>query len=76
MTYRESDTVVVVEDLPAQGLQRGDLGAVVRVLPPATLEVEFVTATGHTRALVTLDIGKVRPAGRDDLLTVRRSAAA
>ena len=76
MIYRESDTVVLVEDLPAQGLQRGDLGAVVHVLSPSTLEVEFVTATGHTRALVALDACAVRPVGRDDLLTLRGPVAA
>lgn len=76
MSYRESDTVVVVADLPAQGLKRGDLGAVVRVLAPSTVEVEFVTASGHTRALVTLGIDKIRPVTRDDLLTVRPTVAA
>ena len=76
MICRESDTVALVEKLTAQGLQRGDLGAVVRVLSPTTLEVEFVTATGHTRALVVLDSSAVRPVGRDDLLTVRGPVAA
>ena len=77
MTYRESDTVAVAVDLPAKGLKRGDLGAVVRVLAPSTIEAEFVTASGHTPALVTLDIGKVRGnVIRDVFLTVRPPAAA
>ena len=76
MTYRELDTVVVTIDLPAHGLKRGDVGAVVQVYNPGTLEVEFVTATGATQALVTLGIDKVRPVGSRDLLAVRQLDAA
>jgi|GEM_PF-3579760 len=38
------DTLVLDRDLPEHGLRRGDLGAVVDVLPPDGLEVEFVLA--------------------------------
>jgi hypothetical protein len=76
MNYRELDTVVVTTDLPAHGLKRGDVGAVVQVYNPGTLEVEFVTATGATQALVTLGIDKVRPVGSRDLLAVRQLDAA
>lgn len=76
MTYRELDTVVVTKDLPALGLRRGDVGAVVQVYSPAALEVEFVTATGATQAVVTLSTDTVRPVGRKDLLAVRQLDAA
>lgn len=39
------------------------------------LEVEFVTASGSTAALVTLNSQDVRPAADDDLVSVRRRSA-
>ena len=71
MTFNELDTVVLDRDLPEQHLRRGDLGAVVQVYAPDGLEVEFVTASGRTQALVTLRPGDVRPVGDRDLLAVR-----
>ena len=54
MEHTRLDTVVLVRDVPEHGLCAGDLGAVVEVYPPDGLEVEFVTASGRTKALVTL----------------------
>ena len=71
MTYRVLDTIVLNRDLPDQGLCKGDLGAVVEVYEPDGLEVEFVTASGRTAALVTLDAQDVRPVADDDLVSVR-----
>ena len=76
MTFRELDTVVVAKDIPAHGLRRGDAGAVVQVYSMASIEVEFVTATGHTQAVVTLDTDQVRPVSNRDLLAVRHLDAA
>ena len=53
--FRELDPVVLVRDVPEEHLRRGDLGTVVGVVGEL-LEVEFVTGTGRTRALVTLDV--------------------
>lgn len=72
--FRELDTVVLVRDVPQAGLRAGDLGAVVQVYPPEALEVEFVTASGRTQALVTLDAQDVRAVRDDDLLAVRPAA--
>ena len=71
MTYRVLDTIVLNRDLPEHGLRKGDLGAVVEVYEPGGLEVEFVTASGRTAALVTLNARDVRPVGDDDLVSVR-----
>ena len=62
---------VLERDLPDRGLRRGDLGAVVEVYEPDGLEVEFVTASGRTAALVTLNARDVRPVADDDLVSVR-----
>ena len=71
MTYKLLDTVVLRRDLPQYGLRQGDLGAVVQVCGPAGLEVEFVTASGKTQALVTLTADDVRPVVDSDLISVR-----
>jgi len=44
---------------------------VVEVYEPDGLEVEFVTASGKTEALVTLNAGDVWPVADDDLVSVR-----
>lgn len=71
MTFAALDTVVLVRDLPEHGLKTGDLGAVVEVYPPDGLEVEFVTASGRTPALVSLRSTDVRPISDSDLVAVR-----
>ena len=68
---KELDVVVLDKELPDHGLRRGDLGTVVHVYEPDGLEVEFVTASGRTEALVTLSIRDVRPVVDTDLITVR-----
>jgi len=72
MTYQVLDTVVLERDMPDHGLRMGDLGAVVEVYEAEGLEVEFVTASGRTVALVTLNARDVRPVADDDLVSVRR----
>ena len=71
MKFRRLDVVVLERDLPASGLKRGDLGAVVELYEPDGLEVEFVTASGRTEALVTLTSVDVRPVVENDLVSVR-----
>jgi hypothetical protein len=71
MTYHVLDTIVLDRDVPDHGLRKGDLGAVVEVYEPDGLEVEFVTASGRTAAVVTLNARDVRPVADDDLVSVR-----
>jgi hypothetical protein len=71
MTIKVLDTVVLTKDLPTYKLKKGDLGAVVEVYAPDGLEVEFVTGSGHTQALVTLKTSDVRTVGPADILAVR-----
>ncbi len=74
MMYKLLDIVVLDRDLPEHGLRAGDLGAVVEVYEPDGLEVEFVTASGKTQALVTLNVNDVRPVQENDLVAVRSVA--
>ena len=71
MKFRNLDTVVLNKDLSEVGLRRGDLGAVVQIYEPDGLEVEFVTASGRTEALVTLKVDEVRSVEDSDLVSVR-----
>ena len=71
MDIRPLDTVVLARDLPAHGLRVGDLGTVVETYPPDGLEVEFVSASGRTGALVTLRVTDVRRVADNDLVAVR-----
>jgi len=74
MKFKTLDTVALNTDIPSEGLRKGDLGAVVQVYEPDGLEVEFVTAAGRTRALLTLTVRDVRAVDDEDLVAVRRSA--
>ena len=71
MKFRRLDVVVLERDRAAHGLKRGDLGAVVELYEPDGVEVEFVTASGRTEALVTLTALDVRPVVENDLVAVR-----
>jgi hypothetical protein len=71
MRFQPLDTVVLERDLPEHGLKRGDLGAVVHIHEPDAVEVEFVTASGRTEALLTLPTVDVRPVVENDLVSVR-----
>jgi hypothetical protein len=76
MNIQVLDTVVLEKDLPGCGLKRGDIGAVAEVYAPDGIEVEFVTGSGRTQALVTLKVTDVRPVGDLEILSVRSVAAA
>ena len=71
MDIKSLDTVVLARDLPAYGLRAGDLAAVVETYPPDGLELEFVTASGRTQALVTLRLTDVRRVADNDVVAVR-----
>ena len=72
----ELDTVVLEHDMPEEGLERGDVGAVVHVYKKGkAFEVEFVTAAGKTVAVVTLEPADIRPMASTEILHVRELAA-
>jgi len=73
MELQALDTVVLTRDLSEHDLQTGDLGTVVELYSPDGLEVEFVQASGKTKALVTLKRSDVRAVADRDILSVRAS---
>ncbi len=71
----ELDTVVLVHDLKAYGLARGDVGAVVHCYQDGvSFEVEFVTGKGVTIAVLTLSQQEIRPMHAREILHVRALA--
>ncbi len=76
MKAKVLDTVVLENDLPTHGLKKGDVGAVVEIYEPDGLEVEFVTGSGRTQAVVTLKNSDVRQVADTDILSVRSLDAA
>ena len=76
MTISLLDPIVLTRDSPEHGIRHGDIGAVVELYEPDGVEVEFVTGSGRTQALVTLDRSDVRPLADKEILTARSLAAA
>lgn len=70
--FKELETVILIHDIKEHGLREGDMGAVVNVYDKGSAaEVEFVTATGRTVALVTLTSSDIREIKQNDVLHVR-----
>jgi hypothetical protein len=74
MRFEELDPVVLDVDVPEHGLPKRSLGAVVHLYTDEACEVEFVTASGRTAALVTLKTSQLRRATDDDLICVSQIA--
>jgi len=74
---REHDVVVLTQDMPDEGLTAGDAGTVIHVHPRnAGYEVEFMTLSGQTIAVVTVMARQVRAVTRRDIIHVRELAVA
>jgi len=74
--FKELETIILAQNIKKYGLCKGDMGAVVNVYDEGkAAEVEFVTATGKTVALVTLTTKDVRDVKQNDILHVRGFAA-
>jgi hypothetical protein len=77
MKIKEHDCVVLTQDLRAQNLRAGDVGAVVHIHKgAAAYEVEFATFTGRTVAIATVDASHLRPVGKYDISHSRKLAIA
>lgn len=53
-TIKLLDVVALTEDLPGDGLVRGQVGTVVEALSDGAFEVEFSDESGRTYAMVPL----------------------
>jgi ribulose-5-phosphate 4-epimerase/fuculose-1-phosphate aldolase len=72
---KEHDRVALSRDLPEHGLTRGDLGTVVHIYADGkAYEVEFMTLTGETIGVVTLEAVDIRPITDREIAHARQVA--
>lgn len=73
---KEHDRVVLKSDVAAEGLEAGDVGTVVHIYSDGlAYEVEFTTLEGDTAALVTVEVGQVRPVHKREITHARELQA-
>lgn len=59
---KEHDRAILMTDLPSAGLMLGDVGTVVHAYKDGeAFEVEFLTLSGRTVAVATVEATKLRP---------------
>ena len=72
MKIKEHDCVVLTADLADEKLKAGDVGTVVHIHKDGVAyEVEFVTLTGRTVAVATVEAPQLRPVTQRDISHVR-----
>ena len=77
MIIAEHSVIVLTRDLPELGLQAGDVGAVVHIYADGQVyEIEFVTGSGRTLAVETLEAKDIRAPGDSEILHTRTVTAA
>jgi len=72
---KEHDRIVLLKDLPEDGLQAGDVGTVIHIHRKGeAFEVEFMTLDGGTVAVITLLSSQIRAVSKRDIAHVRELA--
>jgi hypothetical protein len=57
---KEHDVVALIEDVPADGLHKGDVGAVVHCYRPGDIyEVEFIDERGRTKRIAWIPASRL-----------------
>jgi hypothetical protein len=73
---KEHERIVLLKDVPEEGLKSGDVGTVVHVYRQGeAFEAEFMTLDGKTVAVVTLTASHVRAVSSRDITHVRELIA-
>lgn len=73
---REHDRVVLLKDVPEEGLKAGDVGTVVHIYRQGeAFEIEFMTLDGGTVAIVTVPPSHVRTVSKRDVTHARELIA-
>jgi|TARA_B100000315_G_C14252288_1_gene440308 hypothetical protein len=72
---KEHDRIVLMNDIPSEGLLTGDVGTVIHVYKEGeAFEVEFVTLGGETVSVITLPSSQVRAVDKRDIANARKLA--
>ena len=70
---KEFDRVILLADLPSDGLVRGDVGTIVHAYKDGeAYEVEFFALSGRTIAVATVEAGDLRPVSDHDVSHTRQ----
>ena len=64
----------LTRDVPSDGLKRGDVGTVVMIHEGGGYEIEFMTFSGDTIAVVTLEAADLRPLRKREIANARAVA--
>lgn len=70
------DVVALLEDLPAHGLVRGQVGTVVELLGPGVFEVEFSDDEGRSYAMLALKVDQLMVLHHNPVRNLGHSPAA
>ena len=74
---KDLELVALTRSLPPYGLERGDIGTVVMAYDGGRgYSVEFMTLTGETLAIATVDAADVRPLRSREIANARAVASA
>ena len=74
MKFDLFERVVLNRDLPEHELSADDVGTVVEVLNGPAVVVEFVEASGDTRAVMTVEEAHLRKVEPNEMLAVRSAS--
>jgi len=70
---KELDLVVLTRDIPESGLKAGDVGTIILAHAGGQgFEVEFITLTGDTLAVITVPSDAVRMVGDREVAHARQ----
>ena len=70
--FVEHKQIVLTSDIPAKGLEVGDVGTIVHIHPGGeALVVEFMTLDGDTVAIATVLSSQARPVTDQDITHAR-----
>ena len=73
--FKDLEIVALTRDLAEYHLKSGDTGTVVHVYGDGkSYEVEFITFSGETIAVVTLPFDSIRPIAEREIMTARQVA--
>ena len=74
---KEHDRVILTVDIPSEGLTAGDVGTIIHVHEGGkAFKVEFVSLTGQTAAVATVESSHLRSARRNEIAHARALAVA
>ncbi len=81
MTYELYSQIALTEDIPEQGLKRGDVARVVEKIPPDSSDptsyvLEVFNALGESMNVIIVNASQIEPLQNDEYFSVRHMETA